>query len=294
MSKLCISVDSTTPVSEALQKQYNIKVIPLSYKMNGEIKTDAFIDEVDTHSFYEQLENGATPTSAKPKAETFVDAWRGPLDDDQTILHLSISSKVSETYNSACVARDALLKKYPGKILVVDTLIGGYNITEIAVKSASLYENGASVEEIALWIHDHTENYNMLLAVDDLSFLRRGGKISNITALVGSVLNIKPVLYVSSEGKFEQLHMRSGSTRTFDAIVETIHASSTEDTTWLKIQHGGDQQSALELIDRIKSKLSYITRIEVSILSPVLGLHGGPGSLAIYYEGKNRDFLGTL
>ncbi|MEX1308089.1 MAG: DegV family protein [Eubacteriales bacterium] len=294
MSKLCISVDSTTPTTEALKAQHNIIVVPLQYKMNGEFKLDAFIDEVDTHSFYEQLMNGATPTSTKAKAESFVDAWRGPLEDDQTILHLSISSKVSETYHSACIARDALLKKYPGRIMVVDTLIGGYDITEIAVKSSELYAKGASVEEITLWIHDHAENYNMILTVDDLSFLSRGGKISNVKALIGTVLNMKPALYVTNEGKFEQLHTRSGSARALDAIIEAIHASSNENTTWLKIQHGGDQQAALELIDKVKSKLSYITRIEMSILSPVLGLHGGPGSLAIYFEGKNRDFLGTL
>ena len=294
MNNLFITVESTTPISEELRSNNNIATIALTYKMDGVVKKDAFRDEVETHSFYEQLQAGAKPTSDKPKAEVFVEVWKDLLEQGYSILHLSMSSNISETYKSACIARDALLSKYPGKITVVDTLLGGYGITQIVINALELNKNGASVEEIVLWIYDHTEHYNMLLSVDDLNHLRRGGRISNITALLGSALNLKPVLYATSEGKFDQLHISYGSSRLYDSIVDTIEKSSTEATTWVKIQHGGDEHAALELIDKIKSRLKFITHIEVSILSPVLGLHGGPGSLSIYYEGKQRDFLGTL
>jgi DegV family protein with EDD domain len=288
---LCISVDSTTTISHEQAEKYGIISSALTYMVDGEEHLDAFSDDLEKSNFYEKLRDGADAAHQNISPRHFMDSWKPKLEAGKKILHLSISSKVSQAYRSACVAADAMNAVYPDSVTVFDTLIGGGCVTVMAVESAEMSLKGASLDQIVLRLMQERDKFNMLLCVDDILHAKKEGIINSFQAAVGTAIGIRPILYASPEGRIELASVTRGLKNVFGMAADIIEAAMTEETTWASVEHAGDEYNALMMVETIRDRLKQVKQTEVSVLSPVLGINGGPGLVAIYFKGKSRSFV---
>ncbi len=288
---LCISVDSTTTISHEQAEKYGIISSALTYMVDGEEHLDAFSDDLEKSNFYEKLREGADVTHQNISPRHFMDTWKPQLEAGKKILHLSISSKVSQAYRSASIAADAMNAVYPDSITVFDTLIGGGCVTVMAVEAAEMSQKGASLDQIVLRLMQERDKYNMLLCADDISHAKKEGIINSFQAAIGTAIGIRPILFASPEGKIELVSVSRGLKNVFSLAAEIIEAAMTEETTWVSVEHAGDEYNALMMVEIIRERLKQVKKTEVSVLSPVLGINGGPGLVTIYFKGKSRNFV---
>ncbi len=291
MNEYLLSVDSTAPLTKEQEETYEIISTPLTYTLDGAEKKDIFESETETETFYDKLRNGVRAKSAQVSPQAFLDKWRPLIEKGRKILHLSLSSNVSGSYASACLAGDVLMKEYPETIKVVDTKTGGFCTTKMAMEASELQRKNWPIDKIISWIKKESEKFNLIFTVDDIGHLYRGGRIGHIKAIIGSVLKLKPILYVSNEGKLEQSHNARGVKNAINDVVEKVKRNASFETTWAHIAHGGDEKLAVMLKEKLSEALSFVKHIDIGILSPVLGLHAGPGALVVTFKGKPRDLI---
>jgi len=291
MNTYYLSVDSTTPLTEEQKEKYAIVSTSLTYTVDGIEQKDEFANEAEISTFYEKLRKGHKAQSAKVAPQAFINTWRPLLEAGKKILHLSLSSKVSGTYESACIAEEELRKDFPESIEVVDTKIGSFCNAKMAMEASDLQKKGWSIERVIEWVKKEAEKFNLIFTVDDIGHLHRGGRIGHVSAIIGSVLKLKPVLYVSEAGKLEHVNNARGVKKAMADIIGKIKKNTTEETVWAYIAHGGDETKALMLKEKILGAFETIKQVDIGVLSPVLGLHAGPGSIVVAFKGKQRDMI---
>jgi DegV family protein with EDD domain len=289
MKDYILSVDSTTPITEKQKKDYGIISTGLTYTLDGKESVDAFKSENDKSSFYQKLINGAKAQSSKVSPSAFLKNWRPILEKGKNILHLSLSAKVSGSYDSACMAANELMEEYPESIEVVDSTAGSFCVSKMAIEAVELQEKNWSIKKIIEKINVERKKYNLLFTVNDINHLYRGGRISHVKAIIGGALKLKPMIHVTEKGVLGLLGNARGLKKAYTYIVDKIAASTTKETSWAYIAHGGDETHAKVLKELIQEKLAYIKKIDIGVLSPVLGLHAGPGALAVCFKGKDRQ-----
>jgi DegV family protein with EDD domain len=291
MNKFIVSVDSTTLLTNEQKKEHGIISTPLYYTLDGVTKVDEFENENEKIAFYERLRNGGRAKSSMIAPYDFIQKWTPVLKAGHDILHLSISKEVSGCYDSAITAKAELKEKYPDRqIEIWDTTIACFNVSKMAVAAVSMQKKGLSMQEVIEKLDREKYQHNLIFTVDDIGHIHRGGRIGHVKALIGSALRLKPILYVSEKAIIEQLGNARGRKKSFDYIVDVINKCKTDKTTWASISHGGDEATAIKLKAAILEKYKQIKDVEIGILSPVLGLHAGPGSFTLSFFGNNRDF----
>jgi DegV family protein with EDD domain len=288
LKNFLISVDSSASFSEEELTEYGFLMAHLSYTLDGKEYIDAFENDAQKQSFYDMLSAGSLAQSSKANPEAFRNIWEQSCRDGTDILHLSLSSKVSGSYESACQAATELMAKYGGKIEVVDTGTGSFAITALAVELAKL-QDSLSLGEVKRVALEYLDEYNLIFTVGDIKYLRRGGRISHIKALLGGLLHLKPLLFINSEGRITFLDNARGTRQALDMMVEKMKLSATEKTNSAFIAHGGDMSLAKRLQEKIQEALPAVKHITSDYLTPVLGLHAGPGSLVLCFRGAPRE-----
>ena len=204
---------------------------------------------------------------------------------------MSISSGVSGAYQSACLAADALNAVYPEKVYVCDTLSGGVCVAMMAIEAAKMYWSGKTLPEMIRWQEEEKHYYNMLLCVDDITHAKNEGVINAFKAAIGSSIGIKPVLYVAPKGNTEMLGLSRGLKNAYNLAADIIDEVKTDATTWVAIEHAWDEYNALAMVEILRNKIKQIKSTEVGVMSPVLGINGGPGLVALYFKAKNRNYI---
>lgn len=290
MKNFYISVDSSACFTDDEIKKYELIMVRLSYTLDGQEHIDKFGSDTEKQALYDQLSDGHLAQSSKANPEAFRSAWEKPLSEGKNILHLSLSSKVSGSYESACQTAHELNEMYSGKVEVVDTLTGSFAITAMA-KDLLKLQSKATLEEARQNAIDSIQRYNLIFTVGDIKYLRRGGRVSHITAIVGGLLNLKPLLYINAEGKIAFLAIARGMRQAMDMMAEKLRRSADEHTISAYIAHGGDIAAAERLRDKVTQVLTSIKEITIDYLTPVLGLHAGPGSLVLCFTGAPRRHM---
>ena len=291
MNEFLLSIDSTAPLTKEQKETYEIFSTPLTYTLDGIEKKDVFENEAEIETFYDKLRNGVRAKSAQVSPQAFLDSWRPMIEKGRKILHLSLSSGVSGSYTSACLAQDVLKKEFPDSVHIIDTKTGGFCATKMAMEASELQKKNWPIEKIIGWLKKEAVKFNLIFTVDDIGHLHRGGRIGHVKAIIGSVLKLKPVLFVSNAGKLEQSHNARGVKNAINDIIEKVRRNATNETTWAHIAHGGDEKLASLLKERLSEALTFIKQIDIDILSPVLGLHAGPSALVLTFKGKQRDLI---
>lgn len=290
MSNFVILTDSSTDLSEQMAAELGVQVLPLSFFID-DVQYRNYPDnrDMDPHKFYELLRNGSNATTAALNVSEYTEALEPLLVQGKDVLMLVFSSGLSSTYQSSLLAIEDLHSKYPQrKIYSVDTLcasMGQGLLTYLAVQEQ---RKGKSIEEVRDWTEAHKLHLCHQFTVDDLHFLKRGGRISSTTAAMGSMLNIKPVLHVDNEGhlvRWGKVRGRAASLKAMADQMERTVIEPREQTVF--ISHGDCLEDAQQLAQMVTERMG-VKEVVINYVGPVIGAHSGPGTLALFYLGSER------
>ncbi len=287
MKNFVISVDSSASFTNEELDKYEILMVCLSYTLDGREFADSFGNDDQKQALYDKLSRGSMAQSSKATPHSFIETWRETLIAGHDILHLSLSNQVSGSYDSACLAAEELGKEYGRKILVVDTLTGSFAVTALAMDLIRI-QSTATIEEARDFSLSGLNEYNLIFTIGDIKHLHRGGRISHVKALLGGILQLKPILFINEQGRITYLMNARGTRQALNLMAQKVLKSMTAHTDCAYIAHGGD----LPLAEKLKEKiLELIPRINVRIdyLTPALGIHGGPSSLVLSFKGAVRS-----
>lgn len=285
-----VMTDSSADLSAELVEKLGLDVIPLSVNV-GEKSFMNYPDEreIGSHEFYEMLRGGANAKTSAVNVDTFVNAMSVHLKQGKDVLYLGFSSGLSSTYNAGAIAAEELRAAYPDrKILTVDTLCASLGQGLLVYLTVQKVLAGATIEEAAAFAEENRLHLCHWFTVDDLFFLKRGGRVSAATALVGSALGIKPVLHVDNEGHLINVSKARGRKNSILALVDRMEKSAIDPAKQtIFISHGDCLADAEFLADELRKRFG-ISDITINFVGPVIGAHSGPGTLALFFLGEER------
>ena len=203
MSEYVITINSTSDLPKEWVWERKIPVVPLNCTIGGNTYRDMYTLSAD--EFYGMLRAGEMAVTSQPSPQAAIDMLEPILKEGKDILHLSFSSGLSGTYNSMCIAAEELQEKYPErKIVVIDTLCASLGEGLIDYKALELQKEGKSLEEVAQWVEENKLKICHFFMVEDLNHLQKGGRISKTAAVLGTMVQIKPIIYLDNEGKLQR------------------------------------------------------------------------------------------
>lgn len=290
MNNFVIFTDSSTDLPSDVAKSLNLEVLPLKFIFGEEVFPN-YLDNrsMDPKAFYERIRQGELPTTSQINVSDYEEALTPFLEQGKDILILSFSSALSGTYNSARIAKEELEQKFPKrKIALVDTKAASLGEGLIVYLAALEQKKGKSIEEVFKFVESIKLNVAHWFTVNDISHLRRGGRISGAAAIVAKALNINPVLNVDNEGRLISRMKVVGRKKAVLALFQKM--KETYDPNLSKtvfISHGDDLEQALHLKDMIEKELDAKVEI-VNFVGPVIGAHSGPGTIALFFLATNR------
>lgn len=288
MNNFIIITDSGSDLTKEWANEIGVKVIDLAVSIEGaEPVADS---NIDPKELYAMLREKKSASTSAINIEDFTRAATPFLEEGKDVLYLGFSSGLSSTYGSGHIAAEELAEKYPDrKIYAVDTLCASLGEGLLVYLAAQLRASGASIEEVRDFAESNKLHLCHWFTVDDLFFLKRGGRVSGATAVVGTMLGIKPVMHVDNEGKLIKVGVARGRKASIDAMFDklktTMIGESKENTVF--ISHGDCLEDANYLANRIKNEIG-VKEIRIGYVGSVIGSHSGPGTLALFYLGTER------
>lgn len=285
-----VMTDSSADLTAGLVEQLGLDVIPLSVNV-GQQSFMNYPDEreISSPDFYELLRKGANAQTSAVNVDTFLSAMSVHLKAGKDVLYLGFSSGLSSTYGASEIAAQELREAYPDrKILTVDSLCASLGQGLLVYLTMQKVLAGATIEEAAAYAEENRLHLCHWFTVDDLFFLKRGGRVSAATALVGSALGIKPVLHVDNEGHLINVSKARGRKNSILALVDRMEASAIEpQKQTVFISHGDCLADAEFLAAEVRKRFG-ISDITINFVGPVIGAHSGPGTLALFFLGTER------
>ena len=287
MQNYVIFTDSSADLPLDLVKKLDVKVVQLSVTLEGDEPKPN--DKVNTKEFYDALRTKKTATTSTPSIDTFLQAFEPEVASGKDLLYLGFSSGLSGTYNAGAVAASELSEKYPDrKIYTVDTLCASLGEGLIVYSAAKMQAGGASIEDVRDFVENNKLNLCHWFTVDDLFFLKRGGRVSAATAVMGTMLSIKPVMHVDNAGKLINVEKARGRKAAIEALLRNMRESHTDiENQPVFISHGDCIEDANHLASCIKEEFG-VEVLVIDYVGPVIGAHSGPGTLALFFYGKQR------
>ena len=282
-----IITDSCCDFPAHMYKELDLEVVNLSVLYKGENYTE--YTEEWLKAMFDGLRAGESASTSAINPTGWAAAIEPVLQAGQDALVLTFSSGLSTTHQSAVIAAEELLEQYPDrKIRVVDTLCASLGQGLLVWYACKKRDEGLSLDELAAWCEENRLNLCHWFTVDDLMYLKRGGRVSAATALVGTMLQIKPVLHVDDEGHLINVAKARGRKASIDALVNKMVQTAipgANDTAF--ICHGDCLEDAEYLAAKIKEKCG-VKDVLIYYVGAVIGSHSGPGTLALFYLGSNR------
>ena len=287
MSKFVITADSTVDLPKAFLEEKQVPVVSLSYIIDGATYKDG--EGLTSKEFYDKIREGAMPTTSQVNPEQARVLFEPILKGGTDILHIAFTSGLSGTYNSCRIAAEELSEEYPDrKIVVVDSLCAASGGGMLLYKAIELKEQGKSFDEIVTWVEENKLHVCHDVTVDDLFHLHRGGRVSKASAVVGTIIKIKPIIHVNDEGKLIVIGKERGRKKALQTLVERMEEKSQGfEKDIVMITHGDALEDAEYVKGLIQDKFG-ITNIMINPLGTVIGSHTGPGVIALFYMG-NRN-----
>ncbi len=288
MNNYVIFTDSACDIKPELLKSWGVECIDLSFRFDGDTREYSNNDMEITEFFNKMREGGIAKTSAINPGQFFT-AFDAILKQGKDLLYLGFSSGLSTTCNSARMAREELKERYPDrKLLVVDTLAASAGQGLLLYLTLQKKNSGATIEEAYAYAKEMKLHICHWFTVDDLVYLKRGGRVSPTVALLGKALGIKPVLHVDNEGKLISMSKVRGRKASIAALAEKC-ADMMEDPkdATIFISHGDCPEDANTLASMIEEKFGAKVSI-ITHVGTVIGAHSGPGTLALFFVGKER------
>ncbi len=285
-----ILTDSSADLSAQLVEELGVEVLPLSFTM-GEQTYHNWPDnrEMDPKDFYARLRGGAMATTAAVNVADYTQAMEPLLKEGKDVLILAFSSGLSATCHSAQIAARELMEQFPDrKVEVVDTLCASLGQGLLVWYAARLKQQGKTIEEVRDWTEEHKLNLCHWFTVDDLMFLKRGGRVSAATAVLGTMLSIKPVMHVDNEGHLIKVGTARGRNASLKALVDHMEQTVLDlKDQAVFISHGDCLADAQKVADDVKARFG-VEQVIINYVGPVIGAHSGPGTVALFFLGSER------
>lgn len=288
-----IFTDTASNLPQRLLASYDIEALPLSYIVVGEVEQEVVCptpEAFDGPAFYNMLRKRIMVKTSLVNAKSFVERFQPVLEAGEDLLFVGLSSGVSGTVQSARMAAQELGERFKERcIRVVDTLGASFGEGLQVLKAARLREAGESIDTVADRVEAEAQRMNQIFTVDDLMFLHRGGRLSGVSALLGTVLHFKPLLKGDEEGKIQLFRKLQGRKRSLQAMAD-LYAEHIvgEKEQIVAISHGDCLEDAQYLAKLIQEKAAP-KEILIECHEPVTGAHVGPGMLGLFFEGAGRS-----
>ena len=290
MRDYCIVTDSTCDLPANIVTDLGITVIPMEFQLDGTTYLN-YPDgrDYDFHAFYDALRAGKASTTSQVNYQTFLDTFTPILESGRDILYLAFSSGLSGTYNGSVIAANDLMEKYPdSKVISVDTLAASVGEGLLVYTAAKKREEGLSLDELAQWVTDNRLHLCHWFTVDDLNHLKRGGRVSAATALFGTMLSIKPVMYTSPEGKLIPMGKARGMKAALTELVNTMDKLAIRPIREPVFICHADCQDSVDYVKGLLYERFGVTDVRADYIGPVIGSHTGCGTLGLFFMGTER------
>lgn len=293
MSDFILSCCSTADMSEQFFKDRGINVLLFSYTMDGVTYPDDFGHSIPFDEFYRRIAEGATPTTSQVNVEEYLESFTPYLKEGKDILHVTLSSGISGTYNSACVAAQMLEERFPGRrVVVVDSLGASSGYGLLMTLAADLRDSGASLEETAQWVMAHRLNVHHWFFSTDLSSYVRGGRISRTAGFAGKLLNICPLLNMDDEGHLIPRTKLRGKKKAIVEIVERMKEHAEGGLNYsgkCYISQSACYEDARKVADEVEAAFPNLDgKVVINSIGTTIGSHTGPGTVALFFVGDVR------
>ncbi len=293
MSDFILSCCSTADMSEQFFKDRGINVLLFSYTMDGVTYPDDFGHSIPFDEFYRRIAEGATPTTSQVNVEEYLESFTPYLKEGKDILHVTLSSGISGTYNSACVAAQMLEEQFPGRrVAVVDSLGASSGYGLLMTLAAGLRDSGASLEETAQWVMAHRLNVHHWFFSTDLSSYVRGGRISRTAGFAGKLLNICPLLNMDDEGHLIPRTKLRGKKKAIVEIVERMKEHAEGGLNYsgkCYISQSACYEDARKVADEVEAAFPNLDgKVVINSIGTTIGSHTGPGTVALFFVGDVR------
>ena len=285
MTEFQIFTDSCCDLLAEQTAAMNVVCVPLSVVCNG-AATDDYSTAEARKAFFDTIRAGSMPSTSAVNPDRWMAAFKEALDAGKDVLALCFASALSATYQSAVIAAEELKESYPERtILVCDTVSASAGQALLVTKACAMRDAGKSMEEIYAWMEENKACCHHQITVDDLSHLKRGGRLSATSAFVGTMLAIKPMLYISGEGKL----LPGAKVRGRKAALEALAAKAGEATDKEDVfLFHADCQADAEKCAAIMKEKHGIRNVRIGCIGGVVGSHLGPGAMLVGYLGQKR------
>ena len=292
MSDYGLLTDSSADLTAGLVEELGVEVLPLSFHMGEKTYRNWPDDrEIDPHDFYDRLRGGEMATTSAVNVSDYTEAVEPLLRAGKDVLVVAFSSGLSATCNSARIAAQELSEQYPDrKIYVVDSLCASLGQGLLVWYAARMKAEGKSMEEVRDWLEENKLHLCHWFTVDDLHFLKRGGRISPATAVVGTMLSIKPVMHVDDEGRLIKVGTARGRNASLKALVDHMEETAIDPSAQtVFISHGDCLEDVNKVVEDVKRRFGIpAERFVINNVGPVIGAHSGPGTVALFFLGSKR------
>ena len=288
MRDYVMMTDSCCDLSAAMAEELGLVVLPLSV-IQDDKEYRNFLDnrELDPKVFYDRIRAGSMGSTSAANVDAFKNAMEPILKEGKDILCLSFSGALSTTYQSAVIAGKELEETYSeGKIIVIDTLCASLGQGMLIWLAGREKKAGKSIDEVAAYVRETIPHLCHFFTVNDLNHLKRGGRVSATTALVGTMLQIKPILHVDDEGRLISIGKARGRKASIAALLDKIDELCIDTDTFF-ISHGDCQDEVAEMAAQIKERFG-AKEVHINYVGPVIGNHTGAGVIALFFVGKHR------
>ncbi|MBR6293761.1 MAG: DegV family protein [Lachnospiraceae bacterium] len=287
MRDYIISTDSTADLPDDYVKQHNITVHPLYYILDDfQYGGERMIPK---HEFYQRMRDGAIATTCASNPDVVSSLFTREVEAGYDILHIGFSSALSSSYNNAAVVSREVMEAHPeARITVIDSLAASLGQGLLVHYAVKLKEEGKSLEEVAEWVENNKLHICHQFTVEDLKYLYRGGRISKSVAILGTLINVKPVLHVDNEGRLVPMSNVRGRKKSLNTLVANMAAQIGDyKNEIIFIGHGDSLEDAEYVRDKVKEQFG-IDSFIVDYISPTIGAHSGPGTIALFHLGESR------
>lgn len=294
MGKFILTCCSTADMSREYFEQRQIPFVCFHYTIDGNTYPDDLGDSIPFEEFYDRITKGSTPVTSQVNVEEYCNFFEPFLKEGKDILHLTLSSGISGTHNSACVAREEMKAKYPDRtIVIVDSLGASSGYGLLVDAAANLRDQDMAILDAAQWVEDNKLNVHHWFFSTDLTSFKRGGRISATSAMIGTVLNICPLMNINDKGCLIPVQKIRTKKKAIQEIVRVMeqHANGGKDYSGkCFMSHSACESDAKEVASLIEERFPNLSGcVVINNVGTVIGSHTGPGTVALFYFGDKRE-----
>lgn len=293
MSDYIITCCSTADMSEEFFKENEIPLAYFHYILDGKTYADDLGKSIPFDKFYKMISDGAVPTTSQISPEEYVELFEPILKNGKDVLHITLSSGISGTINSANIAKDMMNKKYPErKVIVVDSLGASSGYGLLVTLAREKQKEGLNIDELTKWVEENRLNIHHWFFSTDLTSYFRGGRISRTSAIFGTALKICPLLNMSFDGKLIPRSKYRGKKRVIEEIVKRMEEHAEGGLKYsgkCYISHSNCIEDAKIVAEKIEDKFHDLDgRVIINSVGTTIGSHTGPGTVALFFVGDKR------